>query len=153
MPGAPGGITGGPLYWLADYLDQHGRQHRKGQIPPSEFWAAAAAHAAPADQAALGDAASGLGLYRAAVQLYKNAAASGNPNAVRYLSDPPGRLREDPRPVLSRAAAHVSLDDPHVVRSLLKGLQRVGARKQAAALTRRAASHVSLDDRATWPGC
>ena len=50
------------LYRLADYLDQHGRQYRKGQIPSSEFWAAAAAHALPADQAALGDAAHARGL-------------------------------------------------------------------------------------------
>ena len=47
----------GPLYRLADYLDQHGRAHRASQIPPAEFWSAAAAHAAPGDQAALGDAA------------------------------------------------------------------------------------------------
>ena len=35
----------GPLYRLADYLDQHGRAHRASQIPPAEFWSAAA-HAA-----------------------------------------------------------------------------------------------------------
>ena len=28
----------GPLYRLADYLDQHGRAHRAVQIPPAEFW-------------------------------------------------------------------------------------------------------------------
>ena len=67
----------GPLYWLADYLDQHGRAHRAGQIPPAEFWSAAAAHAAPGDQAALGDAAHARGLYRDAAQLHKNAAVSG----------------------------------------------------------------------------
>ena len=46
------GPPGGPLYRLADYLDQHGRTDRKGQIPPADFWAAAADHAFPADQAA-----------------------------------------------------------------------------------------------------
>src|SRR6185312_1485786 len=42
----PGGTAAaaGPLYRLADYLDQHGRAHRAGQIPPAEFWSAAAAH-------------------------------------------------------------------------------------------------------------
>ena len=44
----------GPLYRLADYLDQHGRAHRASRIPPAEFWSAAAAHAAPGDQAELG---------------------------------------------------------------------------------------------------
>ena len=63
----------GPLYRLADYLDQHGRAHRASQIPPAEFWSAAAAHAAPGDQAALGDAAHARGLYRDAAQLHKNA--------------------------------------------------------------------------------
>ena len=33
LTGGQAGIAGVPLYRLADYLDQHGRQHRKGQIP------------------------------------------------------------------------------------------------------------------------
>ena len=106
----------GPLYRLADYLDQHGRAHRASQIPPAEFWSAAAAHAAPGDQAALGDAAHARGLYRDAAQLHKNAAASGNPRAVLYLSDPPACLRADPRPA-HWAAAHAPLDDPDAVAS------------------------------------
>jgi hypothetical protein len=86
----PASTLGGPQYRLADYPDQHGRTHRKGQIPPAEFWTAAADHAFPADQAALGDAAHARGLYRAATQLHKNAAASGNTRAVIYLiSSPP----------------------------------------------------------------
>jgi hypothetical protein len=43
----PAGRISGPVYRLADYLDQHGRQHRKGQIPPAGFWAAAADHVSP----------------------------------------------------------------------------------------------------------
>ena len=105
------GSPDGPLYRLADWLDQHGRQHCKGQSPPPKFWAAAAAHALPADQATLGDAAHDRGLYRAAAQLHKNAAASGNLRAALYLSRPPDCLRADPRP-MHWAAAHVSLDDP-----------------------------------------
>ena len=88
----------GPLYRLADYLDQHGRAHRASQIPPAEFWSAAAAHAAPGDQAALGDAAHARGLYRDAAQLHKNAAASGNPRAVFYLSRSPGLPARGPPP-------------------------------------------------------
>ena len=45
-PGRPA-PPAGRLYRLADYLDQHGRQHRKSQIPPAGFWAAAADHAFP----------------------------------------------------------------------------------------------------------
>ncbi len=88
----------GPLYRLADYLDQHGRAHRASQIPPAEFWSAAAAHAAPGDQAALGHAADARGLYRDAAQLYKNAAASGNLRAVLYLSPPPPAYARTPAP-------------------------------------------------------
>ena len=141
----PTGPTGGPAYRLADYLDQHGRQHRKSQIPPAEFWAAAADHVASADQAALGDAADARGLYRDAAQLYKNAAAFGNLVAVFYLSPPPACLSADPRPA-HWATAHVSLDYPEAISSLLDRLRREGAREQAAALLDRdPAAHVSLD--------
>ena len=71
----------GPLYRLADHVGQHGRQHRKGQIPPPEFWSAAS-HVAPGVQAALGDAADALGLYRDVAQLHKNAAAADNLRAA-----------------------------------------------------------------------
>jgi hypothetical protein len=135
----------GPLYRLADYLDQYGRVHRKDQIPAAGIWAAAAAHASPAEQAALGDAASDRGLYRAAAQLFKNAAASGSLRAAYHLARPPSCLRGDARPA-SWAAAHVSLDDPAGVAGLLDSLRAAGARDQAAALASRAAAHVSLDD-------
>ena len=143
---SPGGVMGGPLYRLADYLDQHGRQHREGQIPPPEFWAAAAAHARPADQAELGDAAHYCGLYRAAAQLHKNAAASGSLRSVLYFIGPPDCLRADPRPA-HWAASHVSLDDPDGVARLLDGLRAAGAAEQVAALLARdPAAHVSLDN-------
>ena len=155
MPGSPArdgqppsgqaGITGGPPYRLADYLDQHGRAHRKEQIPPAEFWTAAAGHASSGDQAALGAAADDRGLYRAAAQLHKNAAASGSLRAASYLTHPPPCLRADARPA-SWAAAYVSLDDPEGVAMLLGRLRGAGARDQAAALLARdPAAHVSLD--------
>ena len=111
----------GPLYRLADYLDQYGRAHRGSQIPPAEFWSAAA-HAAPADQAALGNAAHARGLYRDAAQLHKNAAASGSPRAVVYLIDPPACLAADPRPA-HWAAAHAPLDNSDTVARLLDRLR------------------------------
>src|SRR5262249_3941717 len=74
----PQELRGGPVYRLADYLDQHGRRDRAGQFPPAGFWSAAA-RCLPADQAALGDAARARGLYRHAAQLYKNATAHGDP--------------------------------------------------------------------------
>ena len=141
-----GTAAAGPQYRLADYLDQHGRVHRAGQIPPAEFWSAAAAHVSPADQAALGDAAHARGLYRDTAQLHKNAAASGNPRALLYLSDSPACLSADPRPA-HWAAAHAALDDPHAVGSLLLRLRAASASQQAAALlASRAAAHAALDD-------
>ena len=144
--GGQASIPDMPLYRLADYLDQHGRQQRKGQFPPAGFWAAAADHASPSDQATLGDAAHARGLYRDAAQLHKNAAARGNLHAVLYLANPPHYLRADVRPV-RWAAAHVPLDDPGGVARLLGGLREAGAEEQATALLRRdPAAHVALDD-------
>jgi transcriptional regulator with XRE-family HTH domain len=133
------------LYRLADYLDQYGRAHRKSEIPPAGFWAAAAAHARAADQAALGQAAGAHGLYRAAAQLSKNAAAAGNLGAATYLSRQPV-LRDDTR-AASWAVAHAALDDPHGVALLQKGLREAGASDQITALLRRdPAASVALDD-------
>ena len=142
----PGGTSGGPGYRLADYLDQHGRAQRGSLVPPAEFWAAAAACAAPGDQAGLGDAADARGLYRDAVQLHKNAAASGNQSAVFSLAHPPDCLRTDPRPAYW-AAAHAALDNPGAVAFLLDRLRAAGADEQAAVLLARdPAAHAALGD-------
>ena len=147
LAGAQVGVAGMPVYRLADYLDQHGRQHRKGQFPPADFWAAAAGHAFPHDQAALGDAAHDRGLYRDAAQLHKNAAARGNYHAVFYLSSPPRYFRADDRPP-RWAAAHVALDDPEAVARLLGSLRAAGANEQAAALAERASELGRWDEAA-----
>ena len=135
-----------PLYRLADYLDQHGRAHRASLFPPAQFWSAAAAHAAPGDQAVLGDAAHARGLYRDAVQLHKNAAASGNTRAALYFTLPPACLRTDPRPA-HWAAAHAPLANPYDAGELLDFLLLARADEQAAALLARdPAAHAALDD-------
>jgi hypothetical protein len=135
----------GPLYRLADYLDQHGRAYRNSQMPPAGFWSAAADHASPGDQATLGDAAHDRGLYRAAAQLHKNAAARGNLRAAAYLSNPPPCLHADARPA-SWAAAHVALDDLIGVDLLLDELWGAGLQEQATALAERAAAKAPLDN-------
>ena len=141
----PADAQRGPLYRLADYLDQHGRHHRKSQSPPAGFWVAAAGHAFPGDQATLGDAAHARGLYRDAAQLHKNAAERGNLRAVFYLSNAQHYLRADVRPA-RWAIAHVPLDDPAAMADLLDTLREAGAAGQVTALLRRdPAAHVSLD--------
>ncbi|MEU9397651.1 hypothetical protein AB0D86_47750, partial [Streptomyces sp. NPDC048324] len=139
----------GPLYRLADYLDQHGRQHRAETIPPVDFWTAAAAHAHPADLTALGNAAWARGLYRDAAQLHKNATTHGDIRAAQQLVSSLRALHPaDHRPA-QWAAAHAALDDPFAVARLLGALQGagVGAGEQATALLARdPAAHAALDD-------
>ena len=145
-PAGQPGTDGGLVYRLADYLDQHGRAHRRDQMPPADFWTVAVGHASPADQATLGDAADHRGLYRAAAQLHKNAATSGSLRAAYYLSYPPPCLRGDTRPAYW-AAAHAALDDPVGVARLLGKLREAGAHEQATALLDRdPAAQVALDD-------
>ena len=151
LAGGQASIPGMPLYRLADYLDQHGRHHRKSQSPPAGFWAAAADHAFPGDQAALGDAAHARGLYRDAAQLHKNAAARGNLHAAVYLANPPHYLRADIRPV-RWAVAHVALGDSAGVASLLGRLRAAGAEEQVTALADRAVAHVAFGDPAAVAG-
>jgi uncharacterized protein YidB (DUF937 family) len=137
--------AGGPTYRLADWLDQHGRARRASQIPPAQFWAGAAAYATPADQVALGDAAHRRGLYRAAAQLNK-AAAAGDLRAAVWLARPPGYPPADPGPA-HWAATHAPLDDPRGVAVLLDRLREAGAGGQAAALLARdPAARAVLDD-------
>ena len=146
--GQPGSMAAaaGPLYRLADYLDQHGRARRASEIPPPEFWTAAAAHATPSDQAVLGAAAHARGLYRDAAQLFKNAATSGDRRACRYLSEPPDCLRVSHHPA-RWAATYANLDDPHVVVRLVKKLREAGADEQVAVLlARNPAAHADLDN-------
>jgi hypothetical protein len=116
------------------------------QFLPSRAPLLAAAHAAPGDQAALGDAAHDRDLYRDAAQLHKHAAASGNTDTFGYLSHPPDCLHADPRPV-HWAAAHVPLDNPWAVAELLDRLRAAGAHEQATALLAcDPAAHAPLDD-------
>ncbi|MFE2961183.1 P-loop NTPase family protein, partial [Nocardia tengchongensis] len=75
----------GPVYKLADYLDQHGRDERAPIVPPIEFWEALTDHAHPDDRVALGRAARRRGLYRDAAHLWVEATAAGNIAAAAEL--------------------------------------------------------------------
>ncbi|MFC4050036.1 hypothetical protein ACFOY4_10105 [Actinomadura syzygii] len=138
---------GGPVYQLADYLDQHGRATRAGHIPPTGFWEAAAVHAHPADQGALGDAAWERGLYRDATQLHKNATTHGDPRAARSLVDHLHRLHPTDQRPSAHAAAHATLNNPGGVALLLGALRQAGADDQVTALLARdPAAQVALDN-------
>ncbi|WP_327582289.1 hypothetical protein OHA25_41040 [Nonomuraea sp. NBC_00507] len=135
----------GPLYRLADYLDQHGRSHRADQIPPIDFWKAAA-HAHPADLTTLADAAQARGLLRDAAQLFKHAAACGYPIAADALARHLSLLRPANLRPAHWAATHASLDGSGSVADLLEALLDMEAEEQAAVLARRAAARAVLDD-------
>ncbi|MEV7523826.1 transcriptional regulator [Streptomyces sp. NPDC091371] len=42
--GPPGDHTSGPVYRLADYIEQHGAHERRALCPPASFWSAAYEH-------------------------------------------------------------------------------------------------------------
>ena len=152
LTGGEASIPGEPLYRLADYLDQQGRQHRKSEIPPAGFWAAAADHAFPANQVTLGYAAHARGLYRDAAQLHKNAAAHVSLDHLGGVAALLGSLREagaaeQVTALADRAAGRAALDDPGGVASLLGALREAGAQDQVTALLARdPAGHAILDD-------
>ncbi|MEU1875776.1 hypothetical protein ABZ470_00565 [Streptosporangium sp. NPDC020072] len=138
-------IGSGPLYRLADYLDQHGRRHRANEIPPVAFWGTVI-RAHPDDLTALGEAAWGHGMRRDAAQLYKNATSYGNAEAAYNLVN---HLRDihptDHRPA-RWAVIHASLDNPSAVAELLNALRMAEAHEQVAALLARdPAAHVSFN--------
>jgi hypothetical protein len=129
-----GGGREGPVYRLADYLDQYGHRHRADQFPPLGFWAAAAGHCHPGDQATLGDAARDRGLYRVGAKLHKCAAAHGDPAAMtRLIHTLHGVHPDDHRPA-NWIADHVPLDDLGAVADLLGSLPYVGADQQVTTL-------------------
>ncbi|MGI5041648.1 hypothetical protein ACM9HB_35030, partial [Streptomyces sp. JAC128] len=138
--------TYGPQYQLADYLDQYGRRHRADQIPPIDFWTAAASHARPAELYTLGLAAQARGLYRDAAQLHKNATTHGHPYAASQLIHHLHTLHpKDPRPA-EWASTHAALDDPDGVSSLLNALRHAWAEEQLGTLLARdPAAHIPLD--------
>ena len=137
----------GPRYRLADYLEQYGRRSRSDEIPPIDFWTAAAAHAPRADQAALGRAALERGLYRDAAQLLKNAAAQGDSSAGAALVSLMHAVRPTDRRPAHWAATQVPLTDADGVARLLDSLREARADEQVAALLARdPAAQVDIGD-------
>lgn len=137
--------TPGPHYQLADYLEQYGRRHRADQVPPIDFWTAAAAHALPADLYSLGRAAEERKLYRDAAQLYKRATSHGDSDAPGSLVSLFRSLVPGDRRPAQWVAEHVNLSDPSAVSSVLDDMKAAGADEQIAALLARdPASHVDL---------
>ncbi|WP_433600401.1 helix-turn-helix domain-containing protein [Nocardia sp. CA-135953] len=143
--GRPGGAGGGPVYLLADFLDQHARTEYSEIIPPIPFWEALTTHAHPGDYTVLGRAASDRGLYRDAAQLWVKATRVGDIDAAAALV---GLLRfahpDDKRPA-DWVIDHIHPSNPYAVAWLLEQLREAGWTEQAHTLAERAASAVTLD--------
>jgi hypothetical protein len=138
----------GPTYRLADYLDHQGRRARR-QLPPADFWKAAARFADSSDLPALARASETRGLLRDAALLRKHATTRGDTSEaaalIRYWHSV-HPYSADPDPA-RWAVAHAALDHPDAVVELFDTLLEAGAEEQAAALlARNPAAHAALDD-------
>ncbi|GAB2559479.1 ATP-binding protein [Nocardia heshunensis] len=139
-PPANASASNGPVYQLADYLDQHGRTERSQLLPPIDFWEALTDHAEPGDRTALGRAARHRGLYRDAAQLWIESTRTGDIAAAAELIE---LLRSvhprDERPT-DWVIDHIDPDKSNQpeVAALLKELRKGGRDDQVRALAEQA---------------
>src|SRR5690606_15352941 len=138
----------GPVYRLADYLEQHGRHHRRDHYPPASFWQAAHRHLTTPDELhTLAKAAHRRGLLKHAVRPYHRAILAHHPLSAHGLVN---LLSSDTDPHNTGAhwtATHAPLTDPYGVAVLLQVLHGVGREEAVRALlARNPAAHVDLTD-------
>ncbi|MFF9490287.1 tetratricopeptide repeat protein [Streptomyces sp. NPDC014676] len=143
LDGAPSPRPTGPVFRLADYLEQHGRTTRRPLCPPASFWHAAHTYLThPDDLNNLADAADSRYRLQWAHHLRHRAADCGSPDALFYLAVLRERAgdREGAETLYRQAADHGStgaLDSLAVLR------ERAGDREGAETLARQAADHGS----------
>ncbi|MFD8440641.1 helix-turn-helix domain-containing protein [Streptomyces microflavus] len=131
----------GPVFRLADYLEQHGGAIRRGSCPPASFWDAAYTHLAQPDELGnLARAAEDRHRLQWAHHLYQHAADHGDTNALVRLAGMRERAGsgQGAETLLQRAADHG--DTRALVR--LAGMRELeGDRQGAETLAQRAADH------------
>ncbi|WP_407917407.1 hypothetical protein [Kitasatospora sp. NE20-6] len=138
-PAAPSNRAVGPVFRLADYLEQHGRTTRRLLCPPASFWHAAHTHLTrPDDLDNLADSAEARHRLQWAHHLRHRAADAGHATALTDLA----RMREeagdlDGAETLYRRAA----DSGHTtaLTDLARMREKAGDRDSAEALAHRAA--------------
>ncbi|MFF3229124.1 HNH endonuclease [Nocardia suismassiliense] len=136
----------GPLYQLADFLEQYGQTERAGIIPPVRFWEAAAMHTHPRDMRVLAEAAWARGLYRDAVQLWKNATFRGDVQSGGPLIGALDEIQNLDDETASWIVEHVALSDGWGLAGLLDALLRLGMDTHLELLARRVAAEVAVDN-------
>ncbi|MFD5575263.1 hypothetical protein ACFWJA_46325, partial [Streptomyces cadmiisoli] len=133
--------TAGPVFRLADYLEQHGRTTRRHLCPPASFWHAAHTHLTdPDDLGNLTQAAQNRHRLQWAHHLRHRAADHGNASALSHLA----KVREeagdrDSAEALARQAADHG--DIEALYGLAVMREEAGDRDGAEALARQAADH------------
>ncbi|WP_285544085.1 helix-turn-helix domain-containing protein, partial [Streptomyces lavendulae] len=137
----PAPSTAGPMFRLADYLEQHGRTSRRHLCPPASFWHAAHTHLTdPDDLGNLTQAAENRHRLQWAHSLRHRAADHGNTDALLLLAvmrDEAGD-REGAEALYRQAADHGSAE---ALNRLAVMRELAGDRDGAEALYRQAADH------------
>ncbi|MFG3384674.1 helix-turn-helix domain-containing protein [Streptomyces sp. NPDC047999] len=136
-------LPGGPVFRLADYLEQHGRTTRPHLCPPASFWHAAHTHLThPDDLNNLAQAAKARHRLQWAHHLQRRAADHGSTHALEHLAG----LREEAgdragAEALYREAA--ARGDTYALDSLARQREEAGDGAGAEALYREAAARGS----------
>ncbi|MGC4982605.1 tetratricopeptide repeat protein, partial [Streptomyces sp. DT193] len=141
----PSPVTAGPMFRLADYLEQHGRTARRPLCPPASFWHAALTHLTNADDLNnLTEAAENRHRLQWAHHLRHRAANHGSPHALWYLAvtrEDTGD-REGAETLYRQAADH---GNTAAMYRLAGMREETGDREGAEALARQAADHGTTD--------
>jgi hypothetical protein len=129
----------GPLYRLADYLEQHGRRERWANCPAASFWHAAHSQLSDVgDLNRLGDAARRRHRLQWADALFRRAADAGDARALTQLAE--ARLRNgDHEGAESLALLAADAGYTKALIELAEARLRNGDNDRAEALFRRAA--------------
>ncbi|MFC9344053.1 helix-turn-helix domain-containing protein [Streptomyces sp. NPDC057020] len=131
----------GPVFRLADYLEQHGRTTRRHLCPPAAFWNSAHTHLThPDDLISLARAAEDRHRLQWSYHLHHRAADHGSTGALVHLA----KLREragdqDGAELLARQAADQGDTDALVHLAELR--EETGDQDSAESLARQAADH------------
>ncbi|MFJ3278008.1 hypothetical protein ACIPJV_04785, partial [Streptomyces halstedii] len=131
----------GPLFLLADYLEQHGRTTRRHLCPPASFWYAAHTHLThPDDLNNLAKAATDRHRLQWSHHLLQRAADHGSSGALTRLAEMRVEAgdREGAEALARQAADH---GDSGALLSLAVSREHAGERDGAEALARQAADH------------
>ncbi|MGW7261611.1 tetratricopeptide repeat protein [Streptomyces sp. NPDC054834] len=142
---SPGDVSpppsAGPVFRLADYLEQHGRTTRRHLCPPASFWHAAHTHLThPDDLNHLAQVAGARHRQQWAHHLRHRAADRGSANAMCSLSELRERAgdRQGAEALYRQAADH---GHTHAMRRLAVLREEAGDRQGAEALYRQVADH------------